>query len=103
MTEFQAVRAILVLFPLFGAGILALLSSREDIPTIVIAGLVLAVLGFSSPRLYINYVARTRARQIEQGLPIAIDLLNLALSGGQNIFSALESVSREIQRALGRL
>jgi tight adherence protein C len=99
LTEFQAIRALLVLLPLFGAGVLALLADRADIPNIAVVGVVLAILGFSVPRLYINYVARTRVQQIERGLPVAIDLLNLGLSGGQNIFAALESVGRETQRA----
>lgn len=97
--EFQAVRAISILLPLFGACFLALLAQKDDVPRIVVIGVVLGALGFSLPRVYINYVARRRAREIERGLPVALDLLNLGLSGGQNLFSALESVSREIQRA----
>jgi tight adherence protein C len=45
----------------------------------------------------VNYRARVRKREIERGLPVAVDLLTLGLSGGQNIFTALQRVSRELR------
>jgi tight adherence protein C len=96
LTEYRAMRAVLVLMPLIVAGILAFLGQRADIGRTVLAGGVLACLGYAVPRLYIQYRSRVRARELERGLPVAIDLLNLALTGGQNISAALRSVAREI-------
>jgi tight adherence protein C len=95
--EYAAIRAVLVLLPLLAAGVLAMLADRPQIPVIAISGVVLAVLGFSLPRLYINFKARTRSRQIERGLPVAIDLLTLGLTGGQNVLAALGRVAHELR------
>jgi tight adherence protein C len=50
------------------------------------------------PRYYINARAKYRARQIERGLPITLDLVNLGLSAGQTIFSALNTVVGKIAK-----
>lgn len=99
LTEFQAIRAVLIFAPIVVAGLLGLAARREDIPRIAMFGAVLAVLGFSIPRLFIHYRARVRAQQIERGLPIAVDLLNLGLTGGQNLGASLALVSKELQNA----
>lgn len=103
LLEYQAIRAVLVILPLLGAGILALLAVRDDIPRIAICGVMLAGLGFSLPRLYVNYLGRRRAREIERGLPVAVDLLNLGMSGGQNVHAALASVAREVRHSFPML
>ncbi len=99
LVEYRAVRAVLVLLPLALAGTLALLGKREDVAPIAILGVVIAGLGFALPRVFIQYRARVRAREIERGLPVVIDLLGLALSGGQNLYAALGSVTNEIDHA----
>ena len=96
LTEFRAVRAVLVLVPLLLAGGLALLATRAEMGRIILAGCVLSGLGYAIPRVYIQYRGRERARELERGLPVAIDLLNLALTGGQNLLAALHAVAREI-------
>jgi tight adherence protein C len=95
--QYAAVRAVLVLLPLFAAAVAALMVARAQMPVVVILGVIGAGLGFSLPRAFVNYRARVRKREIERGLPVAVDLLTLGLSGGQNIFTALERVSRELR------
>jgi tight adherence protein C len=99
LMEYAAIRAVLVILPLMVALGLALLADRDRMPAILIGGAIVAVLGYSLPRLYIGYVARRRARDIERGLPVAIDLLTLGLSGGQNILAALARVSHEMRHS----
>jgi len=50
------------------AGVLALVGRRADIGPLLVVGAVLAALGFSLPRLYLQYRSWVRARQIERGL-----------------------------------
>ncbi len=59
----------------------------------------MAGLGYSVPRAYVALRARKRARQIELGLPFAIDLLTLALSAGQTILAALQQVAGELRHS----
>jgi tight adherence protein C len=97
LMEYRAVRAVLTLLPLFGGGALALLVPPASMPMIAVGAIIAAALGFSLPRLYINARGRRRAREIERGLPVAVDLISLGLSGGQNILSAFKRVSREMR------
>jgi pilus assembly protein TadC len=83
--------------PLFIAAIMALLAEAESIDGILLGGVMLSGLGYSLPRLHLLIRSRMRARQIERGLPIAIDLLTLCLSAGQNLLTALNQVSRELR------
>ncbi|MCI0455825.1 MAG: type II secretion system F family protein [Gemmataceae bacterium] len=99
LMEYAAIRAVLVILPLLVALGLALLADRERMTMILIGGAIVAILGYSVPRLYVNYLARKRSREIERGLPVAIDLLTLGLSGGQNILAALARVSHELRHS----
>lgn len=97
LTNYLALRNVLVVLPLVVAGVLALIFDPEDFPLIIIPGVLVALLGFSLPRLYIQARGRTRAQQIERGLPTAIDLLVLALTAGLNLFAALQRVAGELR------
>src|SRR5262249_17532055 len=65
------------------------------LPWIWGAGIITAILGFSLPRIYLHYKAKWRQRQIERGLPVAIDMLTLCLSAGLNVNNSLARVSSE--------
>jgi tight adherence protein C len=97
LMEYRAVRAVLTLLPLFFGGALALLAEPAAMPMIAVGAVIASALGFSLPRVYINARGRRRAREIERGLPVAVDLLSLALSGGQNILSAFKRVTQEVR------
>ncbi len=99
LMEYAAIRAILILVPLGVTLAVAMLSDPEYLTWIVAVGLAASVLGYSFPRVIVNMQARTRSREIERGLPMAIDLLSLGLTGGQNIFTSLKRVSRELRGA----
>jgi tight adherence protein C len=96
LIEYAALRAVLIGFPLVVGVLLALLVNSQHIPIVLGVTMVLAILGYSVPRLFINYQARQRASQIENGLPVAVDLLSLCLTGGQNLVTAMARVSRDL-------
>jgi len=95
--EYAALRTMLIATPIFGALIAATVVELEYVPYVLGGGLILALIGYSVPRIYINYVAAQRNRQIERGLPVAVDLLGLCLTGGQNILTALTRVARDLE------
>lgn len=97
LLEYAALRALLVFTPVVAAGLLALLAEPEQLPGILIAGAVAALLGFSVPRAVLYLQGRQRLARIEAGLPIAVDLLTLGLSAGQNLLAATARVSRELR------
>jgi pilus assembly protein TadC len=94
--EYTAVRALLVLVPLFATGAVALLVPDDEVQRVLLFGCLAVGLGYSLPRVYITMRARARSRQIERSLPLAVDLLTLCLTAGQNLLDALSQVSSEL-------
>src|SRR5262245_48908817 len=103
LTEYLAIRTMLVLVPLALAGALALFVEPRRIPVVAICGLVAAMLGYALPRAYIASKARRRVREIERGLPVFADLMTLSLLAGQNILSALRRVTKELRNSFPAL
>jgi tight adherence protein C len=97
LMQYAAIRAMLMILPLIAAVIAALLVPRPMIPATFGVGILVSALGFALPRVYVNQVARYRKRQIERGLPVAVDMLALALTAGQSLFAALERVAGELR------
>jgi tight adherence protein C len=97
LTEYAAVRTVLVLLPLAVTGILAYFAPGDRLWSILAGGAIAVLLGFSLPRIYVLLRTRWRRREIERALPLTIDLLTLCLSAGQNILAALRQVSRELR------
>jgi tight adherence protein C len=97
LLEYTAVRALLVIAPLIATGVFALLLPTPRLPWILGFGLLVALLGFSLPRVYLTVRGRIRDRQIARGLPVVIDLLTLCLSAGQNIVLSLAQTAREVK------
>jgi tight adherence protein C len=97
--EYAALRAVLVFAPLLVAVVLALFVEQAQMPAVAIGGIVLAALGYSLPRIYLNYVARARTREVERGLPVALDLMTLGLSAGLTVLGALKRVAVELKNA----
>jgi tight adherence protein C len=98
LMEYAAIRTVLIVVPLLGGMLLALLFAETVSQAVVfwVGGAVGAILGFSLPRIYIYYKGRSRAFAIDQGLPVAIDMLTLCLTAGLNVFTALDRVVKEL-------
>jgi tight adherence protein C len=97
LVSYRALRTLLVLLPLLAGAALALLVPAQHVSTVLLSAAGVAVLGYSVPRVYVALRARKRGREIELGLPFAIDLLTLALSAGQTILGALQQVASELR------
>lgn len=96
MTEYAAVRTVLVVTPLFVSGVVALILDQRYLLTVLTCGLLAAMLGFSFPRLFLRMRAKWRAREVERGLPVTVDMLTLCLTAGQNVIQSLKRVSNEL-------
>jgi tight adherence protein C len=101
LMEYAAIRACLILLPLILAAVLTFLFTEDwhDAIWLWVGGAILAVLGFSLPRVYLYFKAKSRQHQIERGLPVAIDMMTLCLSAGLNVNNSLERVSHELHFA----
>ncbi len=99
LVSYRALRTVLVLVPRVAGAALAVLAPTRHVTAVLLTAAALAGLGFSVPRAYVAFRARKRARQIELGLPFAIDLLTLALSAGQTILAALQQVAGELRHS----
>jgi tight adherence protein C len=97
LLEYQAVRATLVLVPLVITLGASLLVDKGRIPIVMIVGLVLAMLGFSVPRVYLASQARKRRQEIERGLPVFADLLSIALLAGQSLLAGVRRVTDQLR------
>lgn len=95
--EYKAIRTVLVLVPLFAGGFLALGVDRPKTLLVLLGTVFSAMFGYSIPRVILYFRAKARSRMIERGLPVAVDLLTLCLTAGQNILGALQRVSRDLK------
>jgi tight adherence protein C len=100
LPTYMAIRTFLIAAPIAIAGFLALSApDRTTTTRFLIGGAIAAALGFSIPRVIIGAQARSRKRQIEKGLPVALDLITLGLLAGQNVQSSFRRVGEELRRA----
>lgn len=99
LMEYAALRAVLVFAPLLTAAAAAVFVDPPLIPYVAIGGAVLALLGYSLPRFYLQHLARWRTHQVERGLPVALDLMTLGLTAGLTILASLRRVARELKKA----
>jgi len=99
LIEYMASRNTLIVLVLIATGVLAVLADpTTPLPKIVlvIGGLVV-VLGYAVPRMVLNLQARARVDRIQRGLPDALDIIRMCLTGGLPLRDALARVAEEIQ------
>jgi tight adherence protein C len=99
LTEYLAIRAVLCLGVVAATTLIALLAPVQDLPVVLLAGFVLAGLGFSLPRVILSAQASARASRLTRGLPLAMDVIGLCLTAGQNLIRSLEQTSRELAKS----
>ncbi|MFV0444589.1 MAG: type II secretion system F family protein [Planctomycetaceae bacterium] len=80
---------------LFGA-LLILVPQRFELP---IVGCLIAfpILGYALPGLLVQNQAQSRIKEIEQGLPDMLDMLNMCVSQGMTLPTALQRVGLELR------
>lgn len=95
--NFAASRYLWMMAPLliFG-GLLVIVP--ESLETMMLVGLVAGpIVGWALPALIVRGRAAERLREIENGLPDMLDLLNMCVSQGMTVSPALGRVSRELR------
>jgi tight adherence protein C len=91
-----AYRFLLMAFPLFCAGLLAVFSPREQTWRILIGGAIIAATLSIIPRLFVWYRRRVRLIEINTGLADMLDMLSMCLSGGMSISASLDHVAKNL-------
>lgn len=99
LVEYLAVRNLLVIAVLITAGVLAVLSDPgTPIPeTMLVLGVLGAIFGYGLPRMVVHLQANRRVDRIQKGLPDALDLLSMCITGGMTIQKSMQQVARELK------
>ena len=97
--EYLSTRNFLVLGTLFVGGTLAVLAEPGTaLPrTLLIATVVVTGLAYVIPRALLKGQANRRLGRILKGLPDALDIIRMCLSGGLSLRDALQRVASEIE------
>jgi tight adherence protein C len=91
-----AYRFLLLVFPLFCAGLIAVTSPLSQSWKIMgVGGFVAAVLSII-PRLFVWYRRRVRLVQINGGLADMLDMLSMCMGGGMSISASLDHVAKNL-------
>lgn len=91
-----AYRFILMVFPLFCAGLLAIFSPPSQTWRILFAGGVIAAILSITPRMWVYFRRQKRVAQINAGLADMLDMLGMCLSGGMPLSQSLDHVSKNL-------
>lgn len=101
LQEYLATRNILVVMSIAGSLILATMANPDSqLPKIIlIAGAVATACGYGFPRMLLAVQARARVDRIQTGLPDALDIITMCLTGGLPLRDALQRVADEIKHS----
>jgi tight adherence protein C len=91
-----AARYLGVMLPIIGSLLLLVFGPPEAEFIAIGAMLVLPLLGWSLPRLFLRGRAKSRLAEIEQGFPDMLDMLNMCVSQGLPILPSLKRVGHEL-------
>jgi tight adherence protein C len=90
---------IALLLPVVFAVIYPIVTRAFDVPSIVLGGIVLGIVGLYLPVIILYFKANGRKEQARDGFPDALDLLVVCVEAGLSLDQAIERVSKEIGRA----
>lgn len=99
LVEYLATRNLLIVLVLIGTGIGCVLADPgSNIPEIIlVVGLLVAGAGYGLPRIVLHSQANRRVHRIQKGLPDALDLVMMCLTGGVPLRTALKRVTEEVR------
>lgn len=99
LVEYLATRNLLIVLVLIGAGVGCVLADPgTNLPEIIlVVGLLVAGAGYGLPRMVLHGQANRRVNRIQRGLPDALDLVMMCLTGGVPLRTALERVTEEVR------
>jgi len=98
LVEYLAPRNGMVFGALLVFGALAVAADpRTNLPpTLLGAGALIAALAYALPRIILSSQAKNRVSRIEKGLPDALDMIRMCLTGGLPLRDAMQRVSGEL-------
>lgn len=99
LEEYLSVRnAALMAWTLFIALALFVVSGTDEnwTPQILLSGIGVGVLIYGVPRLVLGALATSRVERIQYGLPDALDMMTMSMTGGLSLQRSLGRVSREL-------
>ncbi|MCA8990901.1 MAG: type II secretion system F family protein [Planctomycetaceae bacterium] len=95
--NFNAYRYLAIVLPVLACGLLLVISSERLEPFLVGGMLLLPLIGWALPAVYIQNQAQSRVQRIAGSMPDMLDLLNMCVSQGMTVQSSLGRVSKDIQ------
>ncbi len=97
LQNFAAVRYVLLMAGLIIAGVFLILSPPRFEWIAMISLILLPLLGWAVPRLYLRGQAAERRTEIERGMPDLLDMLNMCVSQGLTIPDALRRILPDLR------
>lgn len=99
LIDYLSSRNAMVVMSLFAfMGLAVMAKPGSDLPPVLFgAGCLTALLGYGLPRLFLARQAKARVERIQTGLPDALDIVHMCLSGGLPLRESLARVSKEIE------
>jgi tight adherence protein C len=91
-----AYRFLLMVFPLFCAGLLAVFSPASQTWRIMIGGGIIAAALSIMPRMWVYFRRQRRVGEINAGLADMLDMLGMCLGGGMPLSQSLDHVSKNL-------
>ncbi|MDP7019658.1 MAG: type II secretion system F family protein [Pirellulaceae bacterium] len=98
--QFLAIRnALAIGWTMLTLSVLIIAFEPVNDPTtpIVIIGLVVLVLLYGIPRLWLGGQARRRVKRIQIQLPDGLDMITMCMTGGLSLYTALQRVGEELR------
>lgn len=99
LVEYLATRNSLIVLVLILTGVsCVLVNPGSNLPPIIfVVGIMIAGAGYGLPRMLLHSQANRRVNRIQKGLPDALDLVMMCLTGGVPLRTALERVTEEVR------
>jgi tight adherence protein C len=90
---------IALLLPVIFAVAYPLVTREFDLPSILLGGIVLGVVGLYFPIIVLYFKSKGRQEEARNGFPDALDLLVVCVEAGLSLDQGIERVSKELGRA----
>lgn len=99
LIEYLAARNFIVVSVILVGGTMAVIAPpTTPLPkTVLIISAIGIVIAYVIPRVIVSVQAKSRLARIQKGLPDALDIIRMCLSGGLPLRESLYKVSREIE------
>jgi len=91
-----AIRILGIILPILLCGLLLVVVPERLEPYVIGGMVVLTILGWSLPTMWVRSRAKARLEEMGRGMPDMLDLLNMCVSQGMTVSTALSRVSKEL-------